>query len=77
MCVFCFVFMKWERPKPLVSYPAHSRYSIHIVIKEKEKGGERGREKGGRWREGGKVFEGSVERLLQSWCHRRYRRKNK
>lgn len=28
-CIFCIVFIGWERAKPLVSCSAHSRYSIH------------------------------------------------
>lgn len=43
-------FIEWERPKPSVSWPAHKRYLIRIVIKERgrEKKGKREERKRGR-----------------------------
>lgn len=73
-CIFCIVFIGWERAKPLVSCSAHSRYSIHEGWNKG--GGERergdGKEGGGRvgGREEGmeveKIFEDSVGRLPKS-----------
>lgn len=48
----CFVFIEWERPKPLVSCPAHGRYLIRIVIKEGGREKKRKREERKRGRKG-------------------------
>lgn len=64
MCLHVlYCFYRMGRPKPLILRLAHSRFSIHIVMKDEGKEGRKEERKGqGKEMGGGKVSAGSVGR---------------